>query len=50
MGGLLELRGHHIFDIIRDLGARKDSELYLFGHSLHKIAEKIREDKFGRIS
>ena len=40
----MELLVHHFFDIIRDLGAGKDLKPHLLGHSLHKIAAKIRED------
>lgn len=44
MTEFLELRIHHFFDTIRDLGAGKDLQPHPYGHSLHKVAALIRKD------
>ena len=41
----MELRIHHIFDIIRDFGSNKTFEKHAFGHSYHFIAEKILKEE-----
>jgi hypothetical protein len=38
---MLNLRIHHIFDIIRDLGQNKEIKEHEYGHSYHIIAKKI---------
>ena len=40
---MLKLRIHHIFDIIRDLGANKTFEKHSYDHSYHKVAKSIIE-------
>lgn len=38
---MLDLRIHHIFDIIRDLGENKEIKEHEYGHSYHIIAKDI---------
>ncbi len=42
----VELRIHHIFDIIRDIGRNKILEKHEYGHSYHIIAKKILNNEF----
>ena len=42
----MELRIHHIFDIIRDIGKGKILEKHEYGHSYHIIAKKILNEEF----
>ena len=40
----MEIRIHHFFDMIRDMGNGKEIVPHPFGHSYHKVLEKIRKD------
>jgi hypothetical protein len=44
MTELLKLRPHHILDILRTYGHGKDFTPHQYGHSLHKVAEKLFSD------
>ena len=45
----MELRIHHIFDIIRDIGKNKILEKHEYCHSYHIIANKILNKEFETI-
>jgi hypothetical protein len=45
----LELRIHHFFDIIRDIGLGKELKPHPYGHSLHQIAALIRQEPHVKI-
>lgn len=40
----MNLRVHHFYDIIRDFGSGKEIKAHPYGHSYHKVAEKIRKN------
>ncbi len=41
---MLKLRPHHILDIVRNIGHDRVVEPHPFGHDLHVVSNKIREN------
>ena len=41
---MLDLRPHHIIDIVRDLGRNKDFVPHRYGHDYHTVAKNITEN------
>lgn len=44
MGNVINIRIHHFFDIIRDIGAAKDIKPHPYGHSYHKYFNLVKNN------
>jgi len=40
----VQLRIHHVFDIIRDIGAGREFTPHPYGHSYHLLADRLRRE------
>lgn len=45
----MELRIHHLFDMIRDIGKGSVFTAHPYGHSFHRIARRLEERSFDRV-